>query len=147
MSLVFGPNHTLDESRITWQPEPNVRGTWSILSVCVVTTSLCVWTAVHPNLPAIGQQYSQAWRKLYWVVIGLFAPELVAYAAWHQKRTVLRYHREIITCIGQKEERSCFRRLFQWCCFRETRANDSDKVRLSLTKGLKALISDARHMS
>ncbi|KAJ9645741.1 hypothetical protein H2199_002781 [Coniosporium tulheliwenetii] len=43
---------------ITWQPEPTVRGTWGILLTCL--------------------------RKTGWLVVGLVAPELVAFTALYQ---------------------------------------------------------------
>lgn len=67
-------------------PEPIGRGTWSLLYSCVFTLALCVWTAVHPNIPA---QDEGKWRRthifgrrLKWVVIALFAPEVILYIAW-----------------------------------------------------------------
>lgn len=34
-----------------WHPEPERRGTFSILSSCVITLALCVWTSIHLNIP------------------------------------------------------------------------------------------------
>ena len=71
-----------------WVPEPPGRGTWSLLHSCVFTLVLCVWTSIHPNVPA---QDEGKWRgtrifmrKLKWVCVALFAPELVLYSAWAQ---------------------------------------------------------------
>ncbi|KAL8790063.1 MAG: hypothetical protein Q9213_000765 [Squamulea squamosa] len=69
----------------TWIPEPNGRGTFNLLSSCIVTISLCVYSAIHLNLPQHGRIWSQFQRKLMWLVIGLIAPELVAYIAWQQR--------------------------------------------------------------
>ncbi|PMD12836.1 hypothetical protein NA56DRAFT_453094 [Hyaloscypha hepaticicola] len=66
-----------DNPTASWHPEPTFRGTYSILSTCIVTLGLCVWTSLHLNIPAYGKA-SQQWRKkLVWLVVGLFAPELV----------------------------------------------------------------------
>lgn len=70
---------------LSWTPEPNRRGTWSILSICIITTCLCVWSAVHLNIPQHQKQASHYWRKSKWLLIGLFAPEIVAYIAWQQR--------------------------------------------------------------
>ena len=32
------------------RPEPKYRGTYSILSSCLITLTLCIWSAVHLNL-------------------------------------------------------------------------------------------------
>jgi hypothetical protein len=40
---------------------------------------LCIWTAVHLNIPEHNRPISQMWRKLRWMVVGLFAPEWVTH--------------------------------------------------------------------
>lgn len=62
-----------------WHPEPTYRGTFGILSTCLITMVLCVWTAVHLNIPEHGQAgivTRQTCRKILWLCIGLLAPEL-----------------------------------------------------------------------
>ncbi|ORY16123.1 hypothetical protein BCR34DRAFT_476852 [Clohesyomyces aquaticus] len=78
MSSLFGvapSNHT------AWRPEPRFRGTASILSTCLTTMILCVWTAVHLNIPEPGKNKGiltpQNRRKIVFLLTGLFAPELV----------------------------------------------------------------------
>ncbi|KAF2797184.1 hypothetical protein K505DRAFT_236065, partial [Melanomma pulvis-pyrius CBS 109.77] len=61
-----------------WKPEPVVRGTFSILSTCLITMGLCVWTAVHLNIPEYKKQSRQIWRKVGWLVLALLAPEMVS---------------------------------------------------------------------
>ncbi|KAF1962972.1 hypothetical protein CC80DRAFT_398555 [Byssothecium circinans] len=63
-----------------WHPEPTFRGTFSILSTCLITMALCIWTAVHLNIPEPGQSgffTRQLQRRLLWLVMGLLAPEIV----------------------------------------------------------------------
>jgi hypothetical protein len=78
-------NSTTIQWAPAWVPEPAARGTWSILYSCIFTLTLCVWTAVHLNLPPPHEPESkQLWRKTKWTLIAIFAPELVLYTAWHQ---------------------------------------------------------------
>jgi hypothetical protein len=71
----------------TWKAEPGTRGTFSILSTCLLTLILCVWTAVHLNIPEYGKAASQIRRKLGWLLISLLAPELASnYHHHHGKR-------------------------------------------------------------
>lgn len=63
---------------LSWGAEPGYRGTFSILSSCIITIGLCVWTAVHLNVLEYGKTMPQFWRKVWWLIIGLFAPELVS---------------------------------------------------------------------
>jgi hypothetical protein len=78
---------------ISWYSVPNSRGTWQLLITCLITINLCVWTAIHLNIPA---KVDKAWplkeriwsnyycRRVRWVLLGLLAPELVVYTAWMQ---------------------------------------------------------------
>lgn len=99
---------------MTWQPEPSTRGTWSILSVCIITTSLCVWTAVHLNIPPSNQKYAQSWRKLYWLGVGLFAPEMVAYTAWYQRLATAKGLQDIRKAAGHKPTVSWLKKILDW---------------------------------
>ena len=48
-----------------WVDDPNTRGTWSILYSCVFTLVLCVWRAIHLNIPGHGEtQMQQFLRKI-----------------------------------------------------------------------------------
>ncbi|KAI4265643.1 MAG: hypothetical protein L6R38_009270, partial [Xanthoria sp. 2 TBL-2021] len=85
----------------TWIPEPNGRGTFTLLSSCLVTISLCVYSAIHLNLPQHGQLWGQWRRKLLWLVAGLIAPELVAYIAWQQRSEANRLLRGMQTGLWQ----------------------------------------------
>ena len=63
-----------------------------ILYTCLITLALCVYTAVHINVPPRGA--SQSWWYLHmikWTLLGIFAPEVVLFTAWDQywKATLL----------------------------------------------------------
>ena len=65
--------------------EPPMRGTFRLLISCIVTLSLCVYTALHLNLPSPGSSTSAVYmKKTWWVFLGILAPELVVYTAWGQ---------------------------------------------------------------
>lgn len=72
---------------LVWQPEPNGRGSFSILSSCLLTLVLCVWTSVHPN---VGFQrrpifdWSHAESRTALLVIALGAPEYMIFFSWSQ---------------------------------------------------------------
>src|ERR1700712_543806 len=86
-----------------WHAESNQRGTFSILSSCLATLALCVWSAIHINIvpnhndehdplrtPKTKRGYfrifsdaclwifpRQTWIKIGWVFLAIFAPEVV----------------------------------------------------------------------
>lgn len=78
-SLLFGNGTDI----VRWKPNPNTRGTFDILSTCLITLLLCVWTAVHLNVPPPGSFWEPKFRKVGWLVLTLLAPEEVAYTAWY----------------------------------------------------------------
>ncbi|CAI4214332.1 unnamed protein product [Parascedosporium putredinis] len=93
MLNIFG-NSTGIEPR--WMPEPRERGTYSILSTCLITLGLCVWTAIHLNIPAHDEKWwHQTWRKFGWMMLGFVAPEMVAFAAYQQFMTARDITREM----------------------------------------------------
>ena len=77
---------------VSWVDDPNRRGTSGILSSCIITMVLCIWTALHLNLPlrshAKQKWYAKghSWRKFGWLVLTLLAPEIAVYTAWYQYR-------------------------------------------------------------
>ncbi|KAL1629129.1 hypothetical protein SLS56_005572 [Neofusicoccum ribis] len=113
-------NSTITTS--SWQAQPQSRGTYGILSTCFVTLALCTWRVVHLNLPGVcpddDLKWSDWWkanrtvrhklvhlcgghqlvRQIGWLVIGLFAPELIAFAAFKQywdARALNKYMQEV----------------------------------------------------
>jgi hypothetical protein len=84
-----------------WHPVPTYRGTYNILSACLVTIGLCVWSALHLNVPKYGKASRQWWRKVKWLFVGLFAPELVAWTAFRQHRAAHKLYICMRAKLGQ----------------------------------------------
>ncbi|KAF2824835.1 hypothetical protein CC86DRAFT_47574 [Ophiobolus disseminans] len=97
----------------TWRPEPQVRGTFSILSSCLLTMVLCVWTAVHLNIPEYGKLTAQVWRKLGWVMISLLAPELVLLTAYYQYTDAMELGRLMRENLKNKPRPSILQRSYR----------------------------------
>ena len=65
-----------------WVADPNGRGTLSIITSCSLTMGLCVWSALHLNIPSSKGKAAQSWlRNIKWMLMILFGPELVVYGA------------------------------------------------------------------
>jgi hypothetical protein len=65
--------------------DPNGRGTASLVINCFVTMLLCVWSALHLNVPSRSQTTLQKfWLNVRWIATGIWAPELVVFVAWRQ---------------------------------------------------------------
>lgn len=80
-------NNTLTRE---WVPEPDGRGTWNILSTCILTIILCCWTSVSPNLPAKSDGTFRKWRyKFDLACIALLGSEfllMLALGQWSSAR-------------------------------------------------------------
>ncbi|KAF2854411.1 hypothetical protein T440DRAFT_388762 [Plenodomus tracheiphilus IPT5] len=85
------PNWTVEN--VGWASEPQSRGTIGLLWSCFATIFLCTWSAIHPNLPAIGESQREIFRRRVGYVVGaLVMPEAFvlialseAMAAWEIK--------------------------------------------------------------
>lgn len=74
----------MTQETVSWKLNDG-RGTWDILSSCVLTLILCVWTSLHLNVPKQNNTFWDRFKtKALWVIIGVLAPELVVYNAWIQ---------------------------------------------------------------
>ena len=78
-SLLFGNGTDI----VHWRSSPNTRSTLDILSTCIITLLLCVWTAVHLNISQPASVWRPRLRKFGWLVLALLAPEIVVYTAWY----------------------------------------------------------------
>lgn len=92
---IFDTNST---AQATWVDSPDGRGTWDILSSCIITLSLCVYTAIHLNIP--GPEWSVGYKagmKFTWLLIALLGPEFIVYNAWRERREA----QEIVRLLQQ----------------------------------------------
>ena len=65
--------------------DPNGRGTISLVLSCTLTLILCVWSALHLNLPKPGNsRQHDILLYLRWIITGVFGPELIVFTAWRQ---------------------------------------------------------------
>ncbi|KAF2428641.1 hypothetical protein EJ08DRAFT_555758, partial [Tothia fuscella] len=77
-------------------PQNGGRDTLSLLFSCLLTLGLCVYSAVHLNIPPKDEPgWKTHLREFKWCMIGLFGPELVVYAAWRQWSSAWELKREI----------------------------------------------------
>lgn len=73
-----------------WVNEPNGRGTWTILSTCLLTIVLCCWTSICPNIPAPEDGFLIQMRdQLHLALMGVLGPEfllMVTLGEWTSAR-------------------------------------------------------------
>ncbi|KAI2479136.1 hypothetical protein Ptr902_09347 [Pyrenophora tritici-repentis] len=100
--FVMGTGTVNTTDTIGFVEEDNQRDTISLLISCFATLGLCVYSAVHLNVPRKAEgSYRTLLREFQWCVLGLFAPELILYTAWRQLASArqLRYEIEQTTVI------------------------------------------------
>lgn len=82
---------------IGWVSDPTGRGTISLVFSCLLTLGLCVWSAMHLNIPPHEESSAQTlMRNLKWGLVGVFGPELVVLAAWRQYNSAKALHAEVM---------------------------------------------------
>ena len=67
--------------------DPDGRGTASLVLSCLLTLILCVWSALHLNVPAAHRRSNIkaiTWLNIRWIFAGIYAPELVVFVSWRQ---------------------------------------------------------------
>lgn len=85
MSLDIQQPTFINSTLVGFVGEPDGRGTLSLVFSCVFTLCICVWSAMHLNLPTTDESPSEySYRYLKWSILGIFGPELVIWAAWRQ---------------------------------------------------------------
>ena len=85
-AIIPASTHTSTNIEVTgWVSEPPTRGTWSLLYSCFFTIGLCIWTAIHTDIPTIQHSRLRVFLyKLAWVGIAFVSPELVFVVASSQ---------------------------------------------------------------
>ena len=109
---IFGNGNN---STAQWHPVPNNgRGTWTILSTCIITLSLCVYTALHLNIPSHKSGIvSIIGMKIKYVLFGLLAPELIVFNAWRQRTVAASIVAQLRRERGRKKPTPLLQRIFR----------------------------------
>ena len=97
-----------DNKTVGWVSDPNGRGTAGLVVSCVLTLGLCVWSALHLNIPPKNEPKREYWmRHTRWVLLGVIIPELVILSAWRQWASARELHFEMRRIVGEEEEGLC----------------------------------------
>ncbi|KAG0647919.1 hypothetical protein D0Z07_5648 [Hyphodiscus hymeniophilus] len=89
---------------IGWVDDPNGRGTFGLVSSCLLTLGLCVWSAMHLNVPPRDESPLRFWaRNLKWGLVGVVAPELVVFAAWRQYNSAKELQDEVRSLLNVQQ--------------------------------------------
>lgn len=86
---------------------PTGRGTFDILQTCILSLVICVWTSLHLDVPPPTYTPKRVLeRKLDWMVITFFAPEIIAFTAISHHSSA-KYWMERINSLPQMVEAPC----------------------------------------
>ena len=86
---ISNTNETFGQTKgqhlVGYVADPSGRGTSSLVLSCLLTLILCVWSALHLNVPPPAQSRLQSfWLNVRWIVVGIYTPEFVVFTAWRQ---------------------------------------------------------------
>lgn len=97
VSLLLAQTTTSADPELSgWFSAPNERGTWDLIISCLLTLVVCVWSALHLNVPTEDSRLrNRNVKRLRWILLGIFAPELVVSTAFAQFLTAKWLCREI----------------------------------------------------
>jgi hypothetical protein len=101
MEVPLGNNTALNEEIYRgWKASPKTRSTSEILYTCIVTISLCVYTAIHLNIPGPNSRFKW-FRKVVWVLVGIIGPEYVLWTAFVQFLDA----RRVVAAVNEEHDR------------------------------------------
>jgi hypothetical protein len=70
----------------SWVAEPKQRGTFGIISLCLSTLVICIWSTLHFNIPIIRCTTTRRFFfQVTWMFIALLAPEFLLYLAINER--------------------------------------------------------------
>ncbi|TVY76016.1 hypothetical protein LSUE1_G006257, partial [Lachnellula suecica] len=96
---------TTSPETVGWVSDPSGRGTFSLVSSCVLTLGLCVWSAMHLNIPPYKEGALYGWiTYIKWGLLGFVGPELVVLAAWRQYNSAKTLHAEVQKQLSMQEQ-------------------------------------------
>ncbi|KLO08943.1 hypothetical protein SCHPADRAFT_908197 [Schizopora paradoxa] len=125
-----------------WVPSSTNRGTYQIFSLCASTTVICIWSAVHRDIPPrrLTGLRSTALQAL-WVLLAFFLPEFLFLYALKQfldaRRLVRKYskHHNTLSAIPSRKPR-------HWFSFRERHIEkENNSTQLGDLEDIEGLIS------
>ncbi|PSR77132.1 hypothetical protein PHLCEN_2v8040 [Hermanssonia centrifuga] len=78
---------------LAWESEPTRRGTYNIISTCLITLVFCVWSSVHIDI--VQSQRNAFIHKLFALMLGLLAPEVLLATAFLQRNFATQVMNEV----------------------------------------------------
>ncbi|KAE8385390.1 hypothetical protein BDV23DRAFT_18963 [Aspergillus alliaceus] len=84
-----------------WTWGANRRGTLDILWTCISTLALCVWTAIHPNIPLVYRTWPTFLERLGLMFLAIVFPEVIISSAWSQRRRAKELLYDVNRSIGR----------------------------------------------
>jgi hypothetical protein len=109
--------HPTSPSEPSYVPHPGSRGTIDILLSSVITLTLCVYTSIHLNITPPKKHFGiqNVWiYKFYWVLIAVFAPEFVLYAAYIQWRNAWELRKQLKELGGGEQNWTLLKEIGLW---------------------------------
>ena len=67
---------------LSWIPHSTTRSVYDIITTCFSTMIICVWSALHMNIPTRPRGFVKTFLiKVGWVVLGILMPDLLLLVA------------------------------------------------------------------
>ena len=117
------PRHVAEIMHFHWVDGPKIRGTLGIFNLCLGTLIICIWSALHPDMPL--KRYSASRRifcSIFWMAFALHAPELVLMNALGQRMNASTLAEEAIVHLPSRlpPQPAMLTRLYNYFFLRES---------------------------
>jgi hypothetical protein len=105
------------DSPSPWVAEPTQRGTYGIISLCLSTLIICVWSTLHLNIPTMGCSTTRRFfLQVFWMFSALLAPELLLCFAMSERLNARILLKKVLKFHSHLEEPGIFRSMWDWIC-------------------------------
>ena len=98
-----------------WMGEPKQRGTFGIFSLCFSTLIICIWSALHFNIPT--RRYTVTRRvflQVAWTILALLAPEALLYLAINERLVAESLLKKVLKFHPHLAKPGMFTRMYNW---------------------------------
>ena len=100
-----------------WMGEPTQRGTFGIISFCLSTLIICIWSTLHFNIPT--RRFSTTrcfFFQVAWMIVALLAPELLLYYAINERITAGVLLKKVLEFHPHLAKPRMLTHVYNWIC-------------------------------
>jgi hypothetical protein len=106
---------TPSDSPSSWVAEPTQRGSYGIISLCLSTLLISIWSTLHFNVPT--RRCSTTRRfffQVLWMLIALVVPEILLCSAIHERLNARNLVKKVLEFHPDLRKPRMHTRIYNW---------------------------------